>query len=298
MKRFNIDTKKYETPEVDALIAEGLAALKADETVYPIIANELKLTNKEAEIHLGALLDFQEDVHYCAACPGLENCDKQHPHFCLRLTKDGNVVTRHYDPCDKMLSLASFKKRYIRCSFPEQWRDEHFKTMDRSRISRKEALKAMIGAASGDGHWVYLTGRAGSGKSYMLACLANDMTTEANPGAYCDCSMLITELKNKHIENHSAFDELFNALVNASILVLDDFGNEFKSDYNFTNVLFPLLNARDRANKITAFASDFSIRDVVSMYRAKIGPERARQLEDLLKRRCVKEYDVTGVNVN
>jgi len=297
-RRIKIDLSSYDTPEMRALVQEELESLKKDPLVYPTIANDLKLTNKEAERFLAALLDYQEDVHYCASCPGLENCAKAHSHFCLRLERDGEILTRHYDPCEKMLSLSSFEKRYIRCSFPSTWRDENLRSIEPSVSSRKEVMLAMGKIIKGTpDRWLFLTGSAGSGKTYMLACLANDITKERGKGVFFDTEALFCELKEKSIKDRQGFEELFNAVCNSSILVLDDFGNEYKTEYVYTSILFPVLAYRDKANLPTAFSSDFTLEQIVSMYKSKIGPERANQLKNLLKRRCVKEFDVTGVSI-
>ena len=299
MKRGTIDLKGFDTPEMKKLVKDSLESLRNDELVYPMISKELKLTTKEAEKFVGALLDYQEDAHYCANCPGLDRCAKAQPHFRLHLERNGEVLDRHYDPCEKMISLSSFYERFIRCSFPADWRDENLKSIERSVSSRNELILAMAKVFQGKSEqWLFLTGNAGSGKSFMLACLANEITKNKGPGAFCDTESLLNELKEKSIKDHDGFEELMKRLSAASILVLDDFGNEYKTEYVYTSVLFPLLSARDRAGLITCFSSDFDIDEVVGMYKGKIGPERAMQLKKLLKRRCEKEFDVTGVPIH
>ena len=297
MEKLRINKNLINSSEASELIAEGLLSLKKDKLVYPFIQNELKLSYKEAEINIAALLDYQEDVHYCAACPGMENCNKLHPHFQLTLQRDGTFIVRHYNPCEKMLSLASFRNRFIRCSFPAEWRDDKFASIEDSQISRKIAIVRMLQISRGDSNdWIYLYGGAGSGKSYMLACLANEVTELNGPGAFVETASLIEELKELSIKNREAFREIMEKLTSASILVLDDFGNEYKTEYAYVNVLYPLISGRDKAGLPTAFASDFPVEDIAKMYAEKIGAVRAEQLTNLLKRRCKKGYDVTSIN--
>lgn len=294
----NPNRRDYEPANIKELFEAELNALHNDPLVYPLISEQLHLTKGEAEASIASLLDFQEDVHYCANCPGLGECKKAHPHFVLRLERDGHLIARHYDPCEKILSLADFKKRYIRCSFPEEWRDDDLRKVERSVSARDQALMAMGSLLTGDsGRWIYFFGKAGSGKSYMLACLANQYAKAKGKGAFCDTGDLLTELKELSIKDSGAFNELMKALSTCSILVLDDFGNEYKTEYVYTTVLFPLLNARDKAGLPTAFASDFKPAQIVSMYGAKIGAERAHQLGQLLTRRCGKALDVTGTQI-
>lgn len=298
MDRLDKYKKQFATTEVLSLLKEELESLRNDELVYPIIKDKLKLTNKEAETYIAALLDYRDDVHYCASCPGLERCAKAHPHFSLRLEREGDVVARHYDPCEKMLSLASFKNRYLYCSFPETWRDDDMRNIEKSVSSRNDAIAEMIKIAKGGERWLFLNGDAGSGRSYMLACFANYITKTRGVGAFCDCGTLLSDLKEKSIKRKDEFDEDMKKLSEASILVLDDFGNEYKTEYVYTSILFPLLSARDKAGLVTCFASDFPFRQIVAMYKVKIGEERAAQFEALLKRRCVKEFDVSGVKLH
>ncbi len=297
MKKMNVDKKAFVSKEVNELIENELKSLKEDELVYPFIRDELKLTAKEARLYLAHLLNYQEDVHYCASCPGLEECDKALPRFCIRLVRDGDVISREYAPCPKVLSLASFQNRYLMCSFSPDWRDANIEGIERSASSRNKTIKTLyMVAEKGEKRWPYLIGNSGSGKTYMLACFANQITTHEGvaPGAFCDTGTLLSKLKDLAIKNHDAFIEKLTALQKCSVLVLDDFGNEFKSDFVYTSVLFPLLSYRDKEKLPTAFSSDFKISDIVSMYQSKIGVERAHQLRKLLERNAKGELDVSG----
>ncbi len=298
MKKLNLKAKDFMTPELQSYVDQELEQLKNDELVYPFIHDELQMTKREVNMFIGALLDYQEDVHYCANCPGLEHCAKNNPHFSLTLRREYGVIARHYDPCPKMVSLSSFYERYFICSFSPDWRDASMKDIATSVSSRNAAITQMTKIAAGiSDRWIYLNGSNGSGKTYMLACFANFITQEKGKGAFCDTTSLLEELKGLSINNKEEFEVRMKALREASILVLDDFGNEFKTEYSFTSLLYPLLSYRAKEGKLTCFASDFKIEQVASMYQAKIGPERAAQFRDLLLYRCKKEYDVTGVRL-
>ena len=298
MQKMNLKLKGFDGEAMSSLLEAELASLKNDELVYPVISQQLHLTRKETETFIAALLDFQEDVHYCANCPGLDHCDKPHPHFTLRLEREGEVVVRRYGPCPKMVSLVSFRERYIRCTFPEEWRDEDVRSIEKSVSARKEAIIAMANAIKNNtGDWFYFYGKAGSGRSFMLACLANTITKKGGIGAFSDTGTLLDELKDKSINDKPGFNELMKKLSTCDILVLDDFGNEFKSEFVYTSILYPLLAARDRDGLLTAFASDFKPEQIISMYRSKIGPERADQLKYFFSRRCPKPHDVTSIKI-
>ncbi len=298
MKKMNLDPKAFVTPGLSSYIEQELEALKKDDLVYPFIQNELKVTKKEAMMYIAALMDYQEDVHYCANCPGLDKCAKANPHFSMTLRREDGVIARHYDPCPKMMSLSSFYQRYIVCSFSPDWRDASMNDIATSVSARNKVLSWMTKIAAGTSNrWLYLNGSNGSGKTYMLACFANFITTKQGRGAFCDTNALVEELKGLSINNKEEFETRMKALREASILVFDDFGNEYKTEYSFTSILFPLISYRAKEGKLTCFASDFTMAEVASMYQQKIGPERANQFKELLAIKCKKEYDVTGVRL-
>ena len=71
---------------VKSLQEEAYDCLRKDELVYPRLA-ELALTRAEAKRGMAVLLDFQEDVHICASCPGLEHCPKATSGYKMSVSK-------------------------------------------------------------------------------------------------------------------------------------------------------------------------------------------------------------------
>lgn len=273
---------------------EALESLKDDATVYKTI-RELGLTKGQVKQFLGFLLDLKDDSSYCSHCPGLENCSKANPHFVLKLEFDGDMLERHYDRCAPYLEEDAFRKRYIQRDFPKEWIRYDLYSIDKSK-KRNAAILEMASILSGKSErWLYLTGGKRSGKSVMLACFANSFSTHlASPVAFVASVDFFDSLKNLSFQNKVEFEAKFNQFKTCPLLVIDGFGDEFISDYNFSTFLFPLLLSRSKANLLTCFSSTLTIEEVCGLYGAKIGPVRAKQLQGLLKDYCVSEFDVSG----
>ena len=76
---------------------------------------------------------------------------------------------------------------------------------------------------------------------------------------------------------------LFDEIKDADLLVLDAFGDEYKSDFVRDTFVYPLLQERAYSNKITIINSNFTIKEIVSMYNlAKASAPKVRQLESTL----------------
>ncbi|MCR5092299.1 MAG: hypothetical protein K6B51_06355 [Bacilli bacterium] len=290
-----IDFKPAKDVDLDAAAASFEAELRADEDVYARI-KELGLTRKEVGDNLGMLLDYKADFSICRNCPGLEKCPKSNPGYALDITKDNGYLERRFTPCHKVVLRMKRDARYILSDMPEDWKEKNFNDVDMS-AARNVTLRKLL-TAQEKGNWFYLNGGFNSGKSYILACFANQYAEDNDVSvAFVDTTRLIDRLRNYSIKDKKSFSEEMSKLTSVPLLVLDGFGNEYKSDFAFSTVLYPLLSERARNKNLTFFTSDFSYKDIEEMYGKSVGLPRAKQLISLIKSMCGKEAVLDALNV-
>lgn len=290
-----IDFKPAKDVDLDAAAASFEAELRADEDVYARI-KELGLTRKEVGDNLGMLLDYKADFSICRNCPGLEKCPKSNPGYALDITKDNGYLERRFTPCHKVVLRMKRDARYILSDMPEEWKEKNFNDVDMS-AARNVTLRKLL-TAQEKGNWFYLNGGFNSGKSYILACFANQYAEDNDVSvAFVDTTRLIDRLRNYSIKDKKSFSEEMSKLTSVPLLVLDGFGNEYKSDFAFSTVLYPLLSERARNKNLTFFTSDFSYKDIEEMYAKSVGLPRAKQLISLIKSMCGKEAVLDALNV-
>ena len=281
--------------DLDAAAASFEAELRADEDVYARI-KELGLTRKEVGDNLGMLLDYKADFSICRNCPGLEKCPKSNPGYALDITKDNGYLERRFTPCHKVVLRMKRDARYILSDMPDEWKEKNFNDVDMS-AARNVTLRKLL-TAQEKGNWFYLNGGFNSGKSYILACFANQYAEDNDVSvAFVDTTRLIDRLRNYSIKDKKSFSEEMSKLTSVPLLVLDGFGNEYKSDFAFSTVLYPLLSERARNKNLTFFTSDFSYKDIEEMYGKSVGLPRAKQLISLIKSMCGKEAVLDALNV-
>lgn len=296
MEKLNLSSIKL--GNIDSLYKESIEGLKNDPIVYDTISSKLGLTAKEVKANLAILLTYQEDVNYCLHCPGLDKCKKNNPYLKMDLEKRDSLVVPSFSPCKEMSKLEEKKKMFFTYSFPDSYLDNKVKSIDTS-IVRGEAYKA-IGSSvkEKNSSWIYLYGSTRSGKSYILATFAVYFA-KSHPGcAYVSCQSLLEKFKNLSYSNKEEFDIYFDKIKNAPLLVIDDFGNEYKTEYTFSTYLLPLLDYRNKQGLRTFFGSCFSMKEIESLYKDKIGPIYARQLKDILTSNCGNGFDIsTSLNL-
>lgn len=298
--------EKAKIPHIDignvsSLQEQALEGLKEDAKVYEAIKG-LGLSKLQVKENLAVLIDYQDDLHYCDHCPGFDSCDKAQPHYCLKLAFDGYEVKRQVEACPLLKQRQDYVSKFIYHDFPDDWQDKNLRSIDKS-AKRNAAIVEFTKIVKGKSNrWIYLTAKARSGKSFILTCFANTYSSlKTTPIAYCVTGNLIEELKSlsfsKQYDAKELFDKKISGLERCPLLILDDFGSEFVSDYTFSSILFPILLARAKAGLLTCFSSDYSIDDVVKMYGEKISGIKLRQFKKFLKDRTQGEIDVSGLEL-
>lgn len=297
MEKAKVPTLNMKVDDISSLREEYLNKLKNDKAVYAKI-QEMGLSNKTVSDNLGLLMDYQEDFDYCLHCPGLEACAKATPHYEMGITVDGDFLDRRYSPCHRIANKIKLDSRYLIRSFPDEWCSNDLNNIDKTKNRNPLILQLIKIAGGSSNQWIFVNGNYKTGRSFILACFANAYANEGHvPVAFVDTVSLVEELKTLSIQDKKAFDAKMKALQEAPLIVFDDFGNEYKSDFAFSTLLFPLLNYRSKNNLLTMFTSDFSIEEIGQMYAEKIAPARGRQLAGLLKALCEKEFSLDGVAV-
>ena len=82
------------------------------------------------------------------------------------------------------------------------------------------------------------------------------------------------------------------------MLVLDDFGNEHKNDFERDAILFEILSKRSANRLFTIFTSDFNIDEIVTLYgTTKAAMIRARQIGRLIKGNVKEETSLGEVGI-
>lgn len=286
-----IDMKKY--------IEELCAALKADKEVYESL-KPLGLTNKDVRDNIGKLADYQEDFNICKNCPGFDKCPKHEKHISMYVYKDGSYLTTRSEPCKKFMEKLAVDSKYVVSDFPEDWKTSVLKKLDLSE-NRRPLIKEFVNIAKGKSHrWLFVTGNRKVGKSYVLVTFANEFVALGlGQVAIVNSSKQLKELADIAYSDKERFAKIIETLANVPLLILDDFGQEYKNEFIRDQIVIPLLNERSHQEKATFFSSEFTIKEIQKLYSVgKNGGEiRGKQLGNLLTDMCEKEFDLTGASI-
>ena len=287
----NVDMKK--------LIEELCEALRSDKDVYESL-KPLGLTNKEVRDNIGKLADYQEDFNICKNCPGFDKCPKKTPHISTYVYKDGSYLTTRSEPCKKLIEEMELDSKYIAKDFPQEWKKSVVKNIDLSE-NRRPLIKEFVSIAKGKSHrWLFVKGNHKVGKSFVLVTFANEFVAMGlGQVAVINANKQFKALADIAYSDKESFKKTIDLLCNVPLLVIDDFGQEYKNELIRDQIVLPILNERSHNDKLTFFSSEFTIDEIQQLYSLgrNGGAIRGKQLGNLLNDMCVKEFDLTGASI-
>lgn len=259
--------------------------------------HKIGLTDELVRKNIVKIIDFVNDCEYCIKCPGLAACQKEQKYICSDVTYRNGIVSQTIIPCKAYIRKISLMKRFLTFDFDDSWFDYDLKNL--SKISsRNKLLKAYADIINNKEHrWLYILGGTGSGKSFLAAQIGIDFL-KRNPSftaCFISANKRFKELVDFYYDkkDRSLFDNTLQKYINVDVLIIDDFGNEYKNDLIRETILFTLISKRRKSSKLTIFTSDFSIDDIVTMYStSKSAEPKARQIGQIIKEESLGEINV------
>jgi len=104
-----------------------------------------------------------------------------------------------------------------------------------------------------------LHGEAGNGKTYFSFAIANELYKQGKAVMAISVSRILAVIKDSY-DQHGDMGEtdVFNTIGEASLLILDDLGVEYKTNWAYEK-LYAIIDTRYRANKPTIITTNLRI---------------------------------------
>lgn len=278
-----------------------MASASTQEEVSILLKDPL-IKKKMDELHVDAsflmanlplFLAYQESIGACSRCKGKAFCSSLTPYHSMDLfIDDGGILNRTYGRCHFLAEEEAVRSGYLYRDF-----DESSLSLDLKSGSKRsnDLIKCCVRAIDGSLHpWVFVYGGNGVGKSTILIAICNRLIKKSGKRvAFLDCNKRFDEFKALAIKDKKAFEDKMNQIAAIEILVLDDFGNEYKSDYTRDQILMPLLNYRAKKNLVTYFLSNYTLDEIKTLYsNNRAGAIIANRLVNLIGEKIDTPYEL------
>lgn len=212
------------------------------------------------------ILTYMSDKETCSKCQGLYECKLASTGFWPRLQMYNEDIELIYEKCkynDTDNSKSNISAFYV----PKKIFQATLDDFDMVGPERKEIHRFMLNFLknySKDSYrkGMYISGLYGSGKTYILATLANELAKLGHKVTFVYYPDLVRELKSAI--GTEGFEEKIESIKKSEILFLDDIGGETVSQFIRDEVLGPILQYRLLDQKPTFFSSNLSTKTLIN----------------------------------
>jgi primosomal protein DnaI len=179
----------------------------------------------------------------------------------------------------KNLELFEMPKDIKNASFKDMYKD------DKARVPIVKYFKEFIDNYDKEEKpkGIYLNGSFGSGKTYLVAALFNELAKKGVRSILIYYPEFLRSLKASFQTN---YDEQFNSIKKVPLLLLDDIGAENCSNWSRDEVLGPILQYRMDNHLPTFFTSNLTLDELensLAMTSSGVDKVKARRIIERIK---------------
>lgn len=251
----------------------------------------INLNDKILMKYTSSLKQCFDEKENCKNCKGIENCKNEVIGcFYEPIIIDGNLNFSH-KTCkykNKILHDIEYIKDGYFFEVSKEVRNAKMKDIYTDDKKRKELIKWVINfikdykeGKSCKG--LYLSGNFGSGKSYIVSAMINELIKDGYKGALIYYPEFLRNLKSSFGKD---FEEKFEFAKKVDLLLLDDIGAENISSWSRDEILGPIIQYRMDEKLPTFFTSNLSIEELevhLSESKDKIDKIKAKRIIERIK---------------
>ncbi len=253
--KIDVDYKKISKEQEK----EYKEALKDEE--YISLLKKLHINESDAKKNTIKLYDTLEELSNCKNCKSLYECkNKLNGHVYFPEKKESNLLFS-YIPCKYMKKAMRAKKDTRESILESACLKEVTPTKNRIEVIKwiKKYYDNFDPYKESKG--LYLHGNFGTGKTYILAALLNELKNKYKVSVEI---VYVPELLRKLKENLNLVGDKIYYLENVDVLLLDDIGAEKVTDWGRDEIIGTILQTRMNKRMPTFFTSNLNIKELES----------------------------------
>ncbi len=270
--------KEIENKEVNTFHLEKDFTEACKNTEFVRLVKSLHLTKKEAMRKTSKLQNAMEEKEHCASCKGIFMCPNSYSGHLIVPEKKEDRLYFTYKPCP-------YQKRILKKESPDSVRMKDIDTKDKKQLAIIKWMDTFYEEyeTAKDCKGLFLHGSFGSGKTYLLTALLNELAIQKHISIeivyFPDA---LRDLK----EDFDSFGYKMNRYQNVDILLIDDIGAEKVTDWGRDEVLGTILQYRMDKKKTTFFTSNLTMDELeihLSLAKNSVDKVKARRIIERIK---------------
>lgn len=289
MKNINDTTNKYYKENLEKeLLNDYVIALKNEK--FKKLVKRLKLDDEKGKKYTSKLERAVSELNNCENCKGLIMCKNKVVGCVYYPEKDNDNLTFNYVACKykkEQIREQEKKKSHLYGSndkLSDASLGEIF-TDDKKRVELIKWVTNFYHNFPNDLKGLYLHGSFGSGKTYIISALLNELARKNYKTVIIYYPELLNILKST-FDSKDEYNEVFNEIKTSDVLLIDDIGAETVTNWSRDEVLGTILQYRMEQNLTTFFTSNLTIDELethLSIVKNNIDKVKARRIIERIK---------------
>lgn len=241
--------------------------LAYNDDTFKKIVSKLKCPREMLIKYTSLIEDSAREVKNCENCKNIMECKNLiNGYVYYPSIEQGNIVFS-YLPCKYKKKLDkdnAYKNNISLFDMPREILDASMKniyTDDKNRLDAIKWLTTFIKKYENNEKCkgLYLAGNFGCGKTYLISAMFNELAKKGVKSVTVYYPEFLRELKGRFGED---YNEVFNKVRKAPLLLLDDIGAETVTNWNRDEILGSLLQYRMQEGLPTFFTSNNTIKEL------------------------------------
>lgn len=301
MENINESITKYTRSNLDAMLKKDYAtAVKNPE--FKKLVNTLKIKENVAYKYTSKLERTVCELNNCSNCKSLHTCQNKVEGTVYYPTIKDEKLEFNYVAC-KYKKKDIKQKEEIKSKFFEMPYDIKMAKMSNIEINSTRAkiikwINKFYDDFKSDKQTkgLYLSGSFGSGKTYILSALLNELSKLNYSCIIVYYPELLRSIKESF--NSDDYNERINEIKKCDLLLLDDIGAETTTPWNRDEILGTILQYRMDNKKATFFTSNLNIKELENHFITSNKDEeviKARRIMERVKY-LTDELELIGEN--
>ncbi len=282
---------KFLNSKISTSIKQNYIKALEDEAFRRLIT-QYKIDEEVGMKYTSRLMDSSKEHTNCSNCPSLAACSNSVRGFCLTPKQNKNTINFSYGMC-KYLKKEEYRENVQVFDVAKDIKNASIKniyTNDKNRIEIIKAIKNFINEykKGNNPKGIYLHGSFGSGKTYLISALFNELAKSGTTSVIIHTPELLRSLKDSFSTDYS---EKFYLLKHTPLLLLDDIGAEYLTAWGRDEVIEPILQYRMDEGLPTFFTSNFTILELEKHFTTasnSIDKVKARRIIERIKQLSVE----------
>lgn len=280
---------------------------KLNDEAFRLLVDKLKIDRKELYKYTSSIESSATEFKHCMECKNLKECKNEINGYCNVPEVEGRGLTFTYKACrykQKELASNKYKDNLDLFDMPSTLKDAKIKNIYTDDNSRTKAIKYILNYLENykeKNKGLYLHGNFGTGKTYLIAALFNELAKKGEKSAIIYFPEFLRSLKSsfqKFDPEEATFSDKYEYIKTIPFLLIDDIGAENVTAWGRDEILGTLLQYRANENLPTFFTSNLNIEELennLAVTKDKEDKVKARRIIERIKM-LTNDIEIIGKN--